>query len=250
MIARIWHGVVPVSKGDEYLDRMRRIALPEYRATRGNRGGWCLYRTQGDGTHFQMLTFWDDANAIKRFAGDDYSMAKYYDFDPEYLIEMEPRVQHYKVYSDRSSDPFKSTRGRGAAKMIARVWRGVVPIEKAEAYSRYLADFGFRDYQAYFGNRGVHLLRSFAGYATAQERKNDSGSIGQAHKAIHPPVDKMPVRDTGCLLYPAARATIIAVPRCGNECIFSTACSPPSESCFCCRISLFAAWVAENIFTT
>ena len=39
MIARIWHGVVPTSKADEYLELMRRIALPEYLATRGNRGG-------------------------------------------------------------------------------------------------------------------------------------------------------------------------------------------------------------------
>jgi heme-degrading monooxygenase HmoA len=43
--------------------------------------------------------------------------------------------------------------------MIARIWRGIVPLEKAEGYARYLADFGVRDYQAYPGNRGVHLLR-------------------------------------------------------------------------------------------
>ena len=95
MIARIWHGVVPVSKRAAYLDLMQRIALPEYRATRGNRGAWCLCRTEGDLTHFQMLTFWDDADAIKRFAGEDYNLAKYYDFDSSYLIEMEARVSHY-----------------------------------------------------------------------------------------------------------------------------------------------------------
>src|ERR1700737_1798530 len=105
MIARIWHGMVPVSKAADYLNRMRRIALPEYLATRGNRGAWCLYRTEADVTHFEMLTFWDDADAIKRFAGDDYSMAKYYDFDSDYLIEMETRVRHYEVYSDSSTDP-------------------------------------------------------------------------------------------------------------------------------------------------
>ncbi len=97
MIARIWHGVVPVAKGDEYLKLMRSVALPDYQATRGNRGAWCLYRTEGDITHFEMLTFWDDADAIKRFAGDDYSLAKYYDFDSDYLIEMETYVRHYDV---------------------------------------------------------------------------------------------------------------------------------------------------------
>jgi hypothetical protein len=99
MIARIWHGRVPVSKREGYLELMRSVALPEYMATRGNRGAWCLHRSEGDVAHFEMLTFWDDVEAIKRFAGDDYEQAKYYDFDPEYLIEMEPRVRHFEVYS-------------------------------------------------------------------------------------------------------------------------------------------------------
>src|SRR5258705_3104248 len=73
MIARIWHGMVPAAKGEEYLDLMRRIALPEYLATQGNRGGWGFYPTQGGVNHFWMLTFLGEAEAIKRFSGDDYS---------------------------------------------------------------------------------------------------------------------------------------------------------------------------------
>jgi len=161
MIARIWHGMVPIPKANEYLDLMRRIALPEYLATRGNRAAWCLYRTEADVTHFDMLTFWNDTEAIKRFAGDNYSLAKYYDFDSDYLIAMEPHVRHYEVYSDSSLEPSRPTDGRNVRgeNTIARVWRGVVSIEKAEPYFRYLTDFGFRDYQAYAGNRGIHLLR-------------------------------------------------------------------------------------------
>ena len=49
-----------------------------------------------------MLTFWDDVDSVKRFAGDDYSIAKYYDFDSDYLIEMEPGVRHYEVHSQIS----------------------------------------------------------------------------------------------------------------------------------------------------
>jgi hypothetical protein len=86
MIARLWHGVVPISKSDEYLSLMRRIALPEYLATQGNRGAWCLHRAEGDAKHFRMLTFWDDIEAVERFAGNDLSVAKYYGFDSEYLI--------------------------------------------------------------------------------------------------------------------------------------------------------------------
>ena len=102
MIARIWHGMVPNSKADEYLQLMLRIALPEYQAIRGNRGAWCLHRTEADVTHFEMLTFWDDTDAIKRFAGDDFGRAKYYDFDSGFLIEKEAFVRHYEVASQAS----------------------------------------------------------------------------------------------------------------------------------------------------
>jgi hypothetical protein len=100
MIARIWHGMVPDLKGDDYLELMRRIALPEYLATPGNRGAWCLCRKEEDVVHFEMLTFWDNTEAIKHFAGEDYTLAKYYDFDSEYLIEMEAGVRHYEMYSE------------------------------------------------------------------------------------------------------------------------------------------------------
>jgi hypothetical protein len=100
MIARRWHGVVPVAQSEEYLNRMRKVALPDYRSIRGNRGAFCLFRTEGDVAHFDMLTFWDDVDAIKRFAGEDYEVAKYYDFDRSFLIELEPKVLHSAVYED------------------------------------------------------------------------------------------------------------------------------------------------------
>lgn len=45
--------------------------------------------------------------------------------------------------------------------MIARVWQGVVPTEKAEAYAHYLSDSerGVDDYARTPGNRGFALLR-------------------------------------------------------------------------------------------
>jgi len=49
--------------------------------------------------------------------------------------------------------------------MIARVWRGSVPNDKAEGYERYLADSdrGVRDYRSTRGNRGAALLRRAIG---------------------------------------------------------------------------------------
>ena len=100
MIARMWHGVVATDRAEAYLAQMRSVALPDYRRTPGNRGAWCLTRAEGEVVHFEMLTFWADFDAIRRFAGEDLEAAKYYDFDPEYLIEMEPRVRHSIVHEE------------------------------------------------------------------------------------------------------------------------------------------------------
>jgi hypothetical protein len=45
-----------------------------------------------------MVTFWESEVAIRVFAGDDISVAKYYDFDKEFLLELEPRSTHYEMY--------------------------------------------------------------------------------------------------------------------------------------------------------
>jgi heme-degrading monooxygenase HmoA len=99
MIARIWHGITPSAKADEYLVFLRARALPDYRATPGNLAAHILRRAQGEITHFVTLTFWVSLDAIAAFAGNDISRAKYYPEDSAYLLEFEPTVQHHEVYS-------------------------------------------------------------------------------------------------------------------------------------------------------
>jgi heme-degrading monooxygenase HmoA len=98
MITRIWHGATPAAKADVYLNLMRTVAIPDYRSTPGNQGAYALRRIEGDRAHFLMVTFWDSEEAIRAFAGSDINRAKYYDFDKEFLIEMEPLSTHYEMY--------------------------------------------------------------------------------------------------------------------------------------------------------
>ena len=97
MIARRWHGRVPGAKAEDYLRLMVDVGLADYRSTAGNGGAWCLHRREGDIVHVEMFTLWDDLDAIRRFAGDDLLKAKYYDFDADYLLELEPEVTHFDV---------------------------------------------------------------------------------------------------------------------------------------------------------
>ncbi len=73
------------------------VGLADYRSTDGNRGAWCLHRRDGDVVHVEMFTLWEDEAAIRRFAGEDMTKAKYYDFDADYLLELEPEVTHFEV---------------------------------------------------------------------------------------------------------------------------------------------------------
>ncbi len=97
MIARTWHGVTPAAKADDYLEYLKKTGVPDYQATQGNQGVYILRRIEDGHAHFLLLTLWDSFDAIKRFAGEDFEKAKYYPEDEEFLLELEPHVNHYEV---------------------------------------------------------------------------------------------------------------------------------------------------------
>lgn len=97
MIARIWHGRVPTGKATAYREFVNSRAIPDYQSVRGNLSVHILERTEGDVTHFITLTFWDELESIKAFAGEDVEVAKYYPEDKDFLLEFEPKVTHYEA---------------------------------------------------------------------------------------------------------------------------------------------------------
>ncbi|HXF84512.1 MAG TPA: hypothetical protein VNK49_03905 [Anaerolineales bacterium] len=97
MIARIWHGVTPASKADEYVEFLNKTGVKDYQAVEGNLGVYVLRRIEGGQAHFLTLTFWDSVEAIKEFAGEEYEKARYYPEDKDFLLEFEEQVAHYEV---------------------------------------------------------------------------------------------------------------------------------------------------------
>ena len=65
--------------------------------------------------------------------------------------------------------------------MIARIWRGVVRREDADAYAVYIAETGFADYAATAGNRGAWMLRRDDGDRT----EFITFSLWESREAIH-----------------------------------------------------------------
>ena len=97
MIVRMWHGRVPTSKAETYRQFLNQRAIPDYRSVRGNISVHILERSDGEVTHFITMTFWENMDVIKGFAGEDVEKAKYYPEDKDFLLEFEPTVVHYDV---------------------------------------------------------------------------------------------------------------------------------------------------------
>ena len=103
MIVRMWHGRIRRSDAERYHRYIEATGLREYAATPGNLGVHYLQRHEGDITHVITLTFWESLDAIKRFAGEEYELARYYPEDDDYLLEREPTVVHYEVVADSAT---------------------------------------------------------------------------------------------------------------------------------------------------
>lgn len=99
MIARIWHGRTPADKADAYADYIEKTGVKEHRSLAGNKGDFVLKRVNAaEGTaDFLVISLWESMDAVRAYAGDDFEVAVYYPEDDAYLLEREPKVQHYEA---------------------------------------------------------------------------------------------------------------------------------------------------------
>lgn len=102
MIARVWKGTTRTERADEYLAYLERTGLTQCLATPGNRGVSILRRTSEAGAEFVFTSRWDSWDAIRRFAGPELDKAVYFPEDREFLLAMEPRVEHFEVLVDQA----------------------------------------------------------------------------------------------------------------------------------------------------
>ena len=100
MIARIWKGKTKIEHLEEYTDFMKIRAIPDYSQVNGFIKLTFLKRTDSNYAYFDLITFWENMDVIKGFAGDDFEKAKYYPEDKNYLIDFPERVTHYEVFAE------------------------------------------------------------------------------------------------------------------------------------------------------
>ncbi len=102
MIARIWHGKTSILDYERYTDFLKEVAIPDYEKTVGLIRLTFLRNIREEEGHFTLITFWENMEVIKNFAGEDFEKAKYYPEDNDFLLEFEEEVQHHEVFAERN----------------------------------------------------------------------------------------------------------------------------------------------------
>ena len=77
---------------------MKKRAAPDYGSVDGLQEFFFTRRDEGDVSHFLLITVWDTLEAVKKFAGDDPSVAKYYPEDDKFLLEKEDHSLNHQVF--------------------------------------------------------------------------------------------------------------------------------------------------------
>ena len=77
---------------------MKERAAPDYGSVAGLENLFFTRRNEGDVSHFLLVTVWDSIESVKKFAGENPEVAKYYPEDDGYLLEKEEYSQNYQVF--------------------------------------------------------------------------------------------------------------------------------------------------------
>lgn len=97
MVARIWHGRTPLAKADEYRQYLFEAGVKKIAAIPGNRGVQMMVAKTADQGDFMVVSYWDSVEAIKTYAGAEYTRVHDLPRDKDFLIDQEKLVHHFDL---------------------------------------------------------------------------------------------------------------------------------------------------------
>jgi heme-degrading monooxygenase HmoA len=100
MISRIWHGWTARRDADTYEAMLRAEILPGIHRVDGYRGAYMLRRDagqspNGDEVEFVTITMFDDLDAVRRFAGEEWTRAVIHPDAAPLLVRYDEHSAHY-----------------------------------------------------------------------------------------------------------------------------------------------------------
>jgi heme-degrading monooxygenase HmoA len=97
MITRMWKGWTRTELAEVYDQHYRTEVLEGLRGVPGFAGARLLQRVVGDEVEFVSLTYFDDLESIRSFAGPDYEAAVVAEPARKVLTRFEETVAHYET---------------------------------------------------------------------------------------------------------------------------------------------------------
>ena len=98
-IARIWRGRVKAARADEYADYLYEHGIRplEEKALAVE----LLREDRESESEFITISYWEDIDAMSRFAGEEPSRIHHLERDPEFLIELPKSVQVLQITAQK-----------------------------------------------------------------------------------------------------------------------------------------------------
>ena len=97
MIARHWRGWTQLQDADVYEGLLKNKVLPSLKNVEGYRGGYVLRSDNPHEVEFVVVNLFDSLEAVRRFAGPDYTVPVLEPEARKLLSKIEPVARHYEV---------------------------------------------------------------------------------------------------------------------------------------------------------
>ena len=107
MISRIWHGFTASENADQYETMLRKDVLPGIGRVSGYLGAQLMRKNEATESEFITITFFDNLDSVKAFAGEDYTKAVIHPTAGKLLTHYDERSKHYELVDMLVSDIFK-----------------------------------------------------------------------------------------------------------------------------------------------
>ncbi|MDG1333694.1 MAG: antibiotic biosynthesis monooxygenase [Crocinitomicaceae bacterium] len=96
---RIWQGKTKNEHSDIYQRIIEERDIPGYEKTKGFIKFSFLKRSDDEFTYFKLLTYWEELDAVSNFTGPNYTEAKGYPEDAQYLVDYPGSVELLEVFA-------------------------------------------------------------------------------------------------------------------------------------------------------
>jgi len=97
MIARHWRGWTKLENAEAYESLLKTKVLLQLSEIPGYGGGYVLRNDGAEESEFVVINLFDSLEAVREFAGPNYSVAVFEPEARELLSRVEPEASHYEV---------------------------------------------------------------------------------------------------------------------------------------------------------